>query len=53
MLYNAKVEPKTWIIDYGCSNHMVSDRDKFINLQKYDGGSTKFAGEELALICGK
>ncbi|XP_057818235.2 uncharacterized protein LOC131031205 [Cryptomeria japonica] len=48
-----KVEPKAWIIDSRCSNDMISDRDKFINLEKPDGGSIKFARDEAAPICGK
>lgn len=31
---------------------MTRDRDKFINLKKYDGGSMKILGEEVATICG-
>lgn len=49
---HAKVEPRAWIFDYGCSNHMNGDKDKFINLKKYDGGLVKFAGEEATPICG-
>lgn len=29
---------------------MTKDKDKFITLKKYDGGSVKFVGEEVALI---
>lgn len=50
---HAKVEPKAWIIDFGCSNHMIGDKGKLIYLEKYDGGSVKFAGEEATPICGK
>ncbi|XP_057847721.1 uncharacterized protein LOC131057584 [Cryptomeria japonica] len=50
---HAKVEPKVWIIDSGCSNHMTGDRNKFINLEKYDGGLVKFGEEEYTPICGK
>lgn len=32
---------------------MNSDRDKFINLEKYDIGLVKFVGEEFAPIYGK
>lgn len=35
---HAKVEFKSWIIDFGFSNHMTSDKGKFIKLEKYDGG---------------
>lgn len=50
---HAKVEPKTWIIDSECSNHMTGDKGKFIDFDKYDGGSVKFASEEATPICGK
>lgn len=29
---------------------MTGDKDKFTTLKKYDGGSIKFVGEEVALI---
>lgn len=48
---HAKVEPRTWIIDIRCSNHMTGDKEKFINLKKYDGGSVKSIGEEATPIC--
>lgn len=50
---HAKVEPKAWIIDSSCSNCMTSDKGKFINLEKYDGGSVKFVGEEATPIFEK
>lgn len=28
---HAKVEPKAWIIYYGCSNNMIDDKNKFID----------------------
>lgn len=31
---------------------MTGDKNKFITLKKYDGGSVKFAREEVAQICG-
>lgn len=49
---HTKVELKAWIIDSRCSNHMTGDKEKFINHEKYDGGSMKFVGEEVAPICG-
>lgn len=42
---HAKVEPKAWIFDSGCSNHVIGDIKKFIEFEKYDGGSIKFVGE--------
>lgn len=32
---HAKVEP--WIIDFGCSYHKTGNKEKFINIDKYDG----------------
>lgn len=48
---HAKVEQKAWIIDSGCSNHMTNNKEKFINLEKYDGESMKFTREEVAPFC--
>lgn len=50
---HAKVEPKAQIIDSRCSNHMTRDKGKVFNLAKYDGGSMKFAIQEVVPICGK
>lgn len=40
---HAKVEPNAWIINFGCSNNMMGDKGKFINFEKYDGGSVKLS----------
>ena len=32
----------TWIIDNGCSHHMIGDKTKFENMEHYDGGSVRF-----------
>lgn len=53
MLKITQVEPKVWIIDSRCSNHMISDKRNFIDFQKYDGGLVNFVGEEVAPIYGK
>lgn len=50
IVVHAKLEPIEWIIVSGCSNHMNSDKEKFINLNNYDGGSVKFAREEVEPI---
>lgn len=42
----AKVEPKAWIVDSGCSNNIKGDKGKFLNLKKYNSGFVKFIGEE-------
>lgn len=44
---HAKVEPRSGIIDYGCLTHMIGDKDKFITLRKYDGGSMKYTERKL------
>ena len=31
-----------WIIDSGCSNHMISDEEKFEDIGPYNGGCVKF-----------
>lgn len=50
---HAKVEPKVWLINSRCSNHIISDNENFIYFEKYDGGLAKFACEEVAPIFGK
>ena len=43
----------TWIIDSGCSHHMIGDESKFENIEIYDGGSVRFGNNDLCLIKGK
>lgn len=50
---HAKEEPNAWVIDSGFSNHMNGDRRKLINLEKWNGGSVKFGGEEATQVFGK
>lgn len=38
----AQDSPALWILDSGCSGHMTGDKNKFFELQEYDGGSVKF-----------
>lgn len=47
---HAKSELKAWIIDSSCSNHMIGDKGKLTKIEKYDGGSIKFVGEEATTI---
>lgn len=49
---HTKIELNTWITDSRSSNHMSSDKDGFINLNKYDGGSVKIFGEDGVSIRG-
>ena len=43
----------TWIIDSGCSHHMIGDKSKFEQLEHYDGGSVRFGNNEPYCIKGK
>jgi hypothetical protein len=43
----------TWIIDSGCSHHMIGDRSKFEKMEKYNGGSVRFGNNDPCLIKGK
>ena len=43
----------TWVIDSGCSYHMIGDESKFENMKQYDGGSVRFGNNDPCLIKGK
>ena len=43
----------TWIIDSGCSHHMIGDKIKFENFKHYDGDSVRFGKNEPCCIKGK
>ena len=43
----------TWIIDSGCSHHMIGDKTKSEHVECYDGGSVRFGNNEPCLIKGK
>jgi hypothetical protein len=36
--FNAREENNYWIIDNGWSNHMTSDKNNFLKLEKFKGG---------------
>ena len=42
-----------WIIDSGCSHHMIIDRSKFSTFETYDGNSVKFGNDAPCPIKGK
>ena len=42
-----------WIIDSGCSHHMIGDKSKFITFTQYDGNSVRFGNNAPCLIKGK
>lgn len=44
----AQDSPALWILDSGCSGHMTGDKNKFSELQEYDGGSVKFGNKANA-----
>ncbi|XP_043697427.1 uncharacterized protein LOC122648256, partial [Telopea speciosissima] len=46
-----KVVP--WILDSGCSSHITGDKNKFVELNQYEGGSIKFGNSENVKIVGK
>jgi len=50
----AQVEEKDdWVIDSGCSHHMTGDKDKFLDLERYEGGMVKFGDNSAGRIRGR
>ena len=43
----SQVERKYWIIDSGCSHHMIGDMRKFVKLKSHDRGIVK-VGKNVA-----
>ena len=43
----------TWIIDSGCSHHMIGVESKFENMEQYDGGSVRYGNNDPCIIKGK
>ena len=43
----------TWIIDSGCSHHMVGDTSKFEKLEHYKGSRVKFRNDAPYYVKGK
>lgn len=44
---HSKEEPNAWVINSGCSNHMISDRRKLTNLKMWNGGLVSFVVKRL------
>lgn len=42
-----------WIIDNGCSHHMISDTSKFEKLEHYNGSCVKFGNDAPCYVKGK
>ena len=42
-----------WIIDSGCSHHMIGGKSKFTTFTQYDGNSVRFGNYAPCLIKGK
>ena len=43
----------TWIIDSGCSHHMIGDKGKFTTFTHYDGNNVRFGNDAPRIIKGK
>jgi len=41
------------VIDSGCSHHMIGDKNKFISLERYEGGIVKFGDNSVGRIRGR
>ena len=39
-----------WMIDNGCSHHMIGDKSKFVTLTQHDENSVRFRNDALCLI---
>ena len=49
----SQVEKKTnWIIDSGCSHHMTSDMNKFVDFKSQDGGIVRVGNNATCQVKG-
>ena len=49
----SQVEKKLdWIIDNGCSHHMIGDMNKFIDYRSCDGGTVRVGNNATCYIKG-
>ena len=49
----AQTKKTTWILDSGCTSHMIGDKTKLSNLNNFNGGTVKFGNNDDAQIVGK
>jgi len=49
----AENKPAPWILDSGCSSHMIGDKRRFEKLEQHEGGSVKFGNNDGAKIVGR
>lgn len=50
--FHARRDKDEWIIDSGFSNHIISDKSKFVKIEKYDGGVVRFGDGQTTKILG-
>ncbi|XP_056690133.1 uncharacterized protein [Spinacia oleracea] len=43
---------KTWYLDSGCSKYMIGDRNRFLSLTTYEGGTVTFGDNKKGNIIG-
>ena len=48
----SQVEKKDWIIDSGCSHHMIGDMRKFVKFKNHDGGVFRVGNNVACQITG-
>ena len=48
----SQVEKKYWIIDSGCSHHMIGDMSKFVKFRNHDGGIVRVGNNVACHIIG-
>ena len=48
----SQVEKKDWIIDSGCSHHMIGDMNKFVKFKNHDGGIIRVGNNAAYHIIG-
>jgi hypothetical protein len=50
----AQIEEKNeWVIDSGCSHHMIGDKRNFVSMENYEGGVVRFGDDKYGIIHGR